>query len=180
MPESVDIMRVPLLSCSNVLVAGLLMAAPLAHAGDCGGTIKSASIAQVKVPHAVVHVTTVPGKPPQRIEMVFKGDKAYTLMNGAWSSTAFSAKDQLEMINTSSDRAAKTATCQRMGSESVNGESATVFASHDDLRGKAIDARLWLSDKTGLPLKSEVHMASGMVLTDEFRYTNVEVPAGVK
>ena len=112
--------------------------------------------------------------------MVFKGDKAYTLMNGAWSSIAFSAKDQLEMIDTSSERAAKTATCRRVGSESVNGESATVFASHDDAHGKPIDARLWLSDRSGLPLKSEVHMAGGMVLTDEFRYTNVEVPAGVK
>jgi negative regulator of sigma E activity len=173
-------MRVLLLSCPGVLVAGLLMTTPLAHADDCMGTIKSASIAQVKVPHAVVHVMTVPGKPPQRMEMVFKNDKAYTLMNGAWSSISFSAQDQLDMIKTSSERAAKTATCQRVGSEPVNGESASVFASHDDVHGKAIDAKLWLSDKTGLPLKSEVHMASGMVLTDEFRYTSVEVPAGVK
>ena len=173
-------MRVLLLSCLGVLAAGSLMATPPAHADDCLAAIKSASIAQVKVPHAVVHVMTVPGKPPQRIEMVFKNDKAYTLMNGAWSSMAFSAQDQLAMINTSSERAAKTATCQRVGSEAINGEAATVFASHDDAHGKAIDARLWLSDKTGLPLKSEVHMAGGTVLTDEFRYTNVDVPAGVK
>lgn len=67
-----------------------------------------------------------------------------------------------------------------MGSESVNGESASVLDSHGDSNGKAIDSRLWLSGKTGLPLKSEVHLATGTVITDEFRYTQVDVPPGVK
>jgi len=173
-------MRVLFPSCLGGLAAGVLLATPLAHAQDCLAIVKASSLAQVKVPHADVHVTTTPGQPPQRIEMVFKNDKAYTLIDGAWSSMPFSVKDQIEMINSSTDRAAKSSTCQRIGSESVNGESATVFASHGEARGKATDARMWLSDKTGLPLKSEVRLANGMVMTDDFRYTNVEAPAGVK
>ena len=173
-------MRVPFSSCIGGLAVCILVASPLARADDCA-MVKAASIAQIKVPHAVVHVMTLPGKPPQRFEMIFKGDKVYTLMNGAWSSMAFSVQDQIDTINAASEQAAKaTYTCRKVGSESVNGESASVLASHGDAHGKVTDSRLWLSDKTGLPLKSEVRLATGTVVTDEFRYTNVDVPPGVK
>ena len=164
----------------NGLAACLLVGAAPAHADDCA-IVKTASIAQAKVPYAVVHVMTLPGKPAQRFEMIFKGDKAYTLMNGAWSSMAFSMQDRIDTINAASEQAAKaTYTCRKVGSEAVNGEPASVLASHGDSHGKVTDSRLWVSDKTGLPLKSEVHLAAGTVITDEFRYAHVDVPPGVK
>ena len=148
--EGVHIMRVPFSSCIGGLAVCILVASPLARADDCA-MVKAASIAQIKVPHAVVHVMTLPGKPPQRFEMIFKGDKVYTLMNGAWSSMAFSVQDQIDTINAASEQAAKaTYTCRKVGSESVNGESASVLASHGDAHGKVTDSRLWLSDKTVL------------------------------
>jgi hypothetical protein len=51
---------------------------------------------------------------------------------------------------------------------------------HSDENGKASDARIWIGDATGLPLKSEIHLANGTVVTDNFRYDNIVAPAGAK
>lgn len=173
-------MRVLLPSCLVGVAACILVATPLARADDCA-MVKAASIAQIKVPHSDVHLTIPPGKAPQRIDMVFKDDKVYTRLNGAWSSMAFPAQDQIDALNAAAARAGpQTYTCRKVGSESVNGESASVLASHGDAHGKVTDSRTWLSDKTGLPLKSEVHLSNGTVISDEFRYTDVDVPPGAK
>ena len=168
-------------SCFSGLAAAILVATPPTRADDCA-TVKAAAIAQIKVPHTDAHFTIPPGKAPQRVDMVFKNDKVYTRYNGAWSSMAFPAQDQIDTINklAATARPGVTYNCQKVGNESINGESAGVFVSHDDSHGKVTDSRLWLSDKTGLPLKSEVHLSDGTVISDEFRYTNVDAPPGVK
>lgn len=54
---------------------------------------------------------------------------------------------------------------------------------HTDASGKRSDARLWISEKTGLPLKSEIRIDGGneiAIVTDDFRYDHIEAPAGVK
>lgn len=174
-------MRALLSSYFSGLAAVILMATSPARADDCA-TIRAASIAQIKVPHTDAHLTIPPGMAPQQIDMVFKNDKVYTRYNGAWSSMAFPAQDQIDTINkvASTTRPGADYSCQKVGNESINGESAAVFASHDASHGKVTDSRIWLSDKTGLPLKSEIHLSNGTVVRDEFRYTNVDAPPGVK
>jgi hypothetical protein len=176
----VKIKRAVSLSCVVFLAGGVLTGIPVARADDC--TLASdAAIAQAKVPHAVKHVTTAPGKPAAQVEMIFMGDKAYTQTNGTWQSMPYSAQDQIETISAARKRAEQTPhTCQKLGGEPINGEATALIVMHSETNGKASDARIWISDKTGLPLKSDIHLSNGTVITDDFRYGNIEAPPGVK
>ena len=90
-------------------------------------------------------------------------------------------QEQIDTINAAAKRAEQTThTCQKLAGEPINGEAASLLVIHSEVNGKASDEREWISDKTGLPLKSEVHLSSGKVLTDEFRYGAIEAPPGVK
>lgn len=175
------IMRAVSISCVVCLSGSGLAGTQSARADDCALVATDAWIAQAKLPHATTHVMSVPGKPPTRVEMIFSGDKVYVQMNGTWLSMAYSAQEQIDTLNAARKRTEKaTPTCQKLGSEPINGEAAALLIMHSEANGKTSEARVWLSDKTGLLLKSEVHLDSGTVITDNFRYGNIEVPAGVK
>jgi len=176
----VKITRAVSISCLAGLAGGLLGGGPAARADDCALAF-AATIAQAKVPHAVTHVTAPAGKPPERVEMIFTGDKIYTQTNGAWHSMAFPAQSQIDMATASQKRAeTQPHTCAKLGSEPINGEAASLLTMHAEVGGKVTDGRLWLSDRTGLPLKSEIHLSDGLVVTDEFRYGNIVAPPGAK
>jgi hypothetical protein len=166
----------PSLAC---LAACLLIAVASARAQDCAALVRAASMAQVKVPHAVTHVMTMAGKPPMRFDMIFIADKSYTKVNGAWSVIPISVQDQIELINQSAKRPHPGALLAGRAGESINGEP-TSLVTIQEASGKIAEDRLWLSGKTGLPLKSEVRMHDGSSISDEFRYDNVQAPANVK
>ena len=144
----------------------------------------TAAIAQAKVPHASMHVTAVPGEAPSRAEMIFTDDKAYVQMNGAWRSMDYSPKTQIDRINAvrvSANRPKQT--CEKVGNETIKGDPATVLMVHTDDDGRHSDARIWISDKSGLLLKSELRIDKGdeiVMVTDDFRYDNIVAPTGVK
>jgi hypothetical protein len=161
------------------LAGGILASIPDARADDCSATT-DAAIAQAKVPHADTHVMTAPGKPAARAEMIFTADKAYTQMNGAWSSIAFSAQQQIDTINAAKKRGEQEKrTCQKSDGGAINGEATSLFTMNNQGNGGVSEARLWISDKTGLPLKSEVHLKNGTVVTDDFRYGDIKAPPDV-
>jgi hypothetical protein len=161
-------------------VVGLvLLGSATARADDCDRAL-AAAIAQAKVPHAVTHVMTMEGKPPSTMEMIFTDDKAYTQIDGAWRAMPFSAQRQIDMLNAAKARDAQAKrTCHTLGDESVNGEAATVLVMHSEANDRVTDGRIWLSDRTGLALKSEVHLSNGSVINDAFRYGNIQAPPGV-
>jgi hypothetical protein len=174
------IMRAISLSCVVCLAGGILAGATGAWADDCD-LASAAAIAQWKTPHADTHVTTIPGNPPASVETIFTDDKAYVQVDGVWRSMAFPAQEQIDTINAAAKRAEQTThTCQKLAGEPINGEAASLLVMHSEVNGKASDVREWISDKTGLPLKYEVHLSGGMVLTDEFRYGAIKAPLGVK
>jgi hypothetical protein len=173
------IMRAVSLFCIVCLVGGVLAGIPGARADDCD-VVPGAAAAQAKLPHAVTHVTTLPGKPPIRVEMIFVNDKAYTQLDGAWRSMAYSAQEQINTITAANKRMDQTPhTCQKLASPPINGEAVSLFVVHSDVSGNASEARFWISDKTGLPVKSEIHLKSGSIVTDDFRYGDVKPPPGV-
>jgi hypothetical protein len=161
-------------------LAGLtLMFSPSAWSDDCS-LATDAAIAQVKVPHGVTHVMAVPGKPEQRVEIIFVNEKTYTSVGGEWHAMPFSSKDMVDTIEASRIRAEQMPhTCQKVAGETINGEPTTVLVVHSDANGKPSDAKIWISNTSGLPLKSEVHLGSGTVASDEFRYGNITAPPGV-
>jgi hypothetical protein len=167
-----------------LLVVGLAGAvagyAAGARADDCS-LATDAAIAQAKVPHSDTHVTTAPGKPPSTMESVVMNDKVYMQVSGSWKSMAFSAQEQIDIVKKAEANAAqRQRTCQKQGSETVDGQAASLLTMHSDDKGKVTDARLWIADATGLPLKSEAHLADGTVIVDTFHYDNIQPPAGVK
>jgi hypothetical protein len=160
-----------------ILLPGILSEA---KADDCSAVL-DAAIAQAKVPHAATHLTTQPGKPASHAEMVVTADKVYVQLDGTWRSMPYSAQQQIDTVNAAAKRAAEAKqTCQKQPNDTVNGQAASVLTTHNDLNGKIVDARMWISTSSGLPLKSEVHLSDGTVVTDEFRYTNIVAPPGVK
>ena len=162
------------------LVGGALLGSPGARADDCDLAF-AAGIAQAKLPHAVSHVMTMEGKPPSTMEMIFTADKAYTQIDGTWHSMPFSAQRQIDMLNAGKARDAQVKrTCHTAGGESVNGEATTMLVMHSEAGNRVTDGRIWLSDRTGLALKSEVHLSSGSVINDTFRYGNIQPPPGVE
>lgn len=166
---------------SSVGLAAAVLAGPRTVRADACAAAIDAAIAQAKVPHADMHVTTMPGQAPTRAEMIFVGDKAYTKLDGAWHSMAYPVQQQVDMLTANKARAAQTPhTCQKLSNSPINGEPASLFIMRAETNGKATDARVWISDRTGLPLKSEVHLGSGTVFIDEFRYGNIAAPPGVK
>jgi outer membrane murein-binding lipoprotein Lpp len=167
---------------SRVAFLAILLSGGLseAKADDCA-TALNAAVAQAKVPHAVTHVTTPSGKPAVRAEMIFTADKAYVQLDGTWRSIPYSAQQQIDAVNAAAKRAEQAKeTCQKLASDPVNGEPASLITTHSITNGKPLDARMWISSSSGLPLKSEVHLSDGTVVADEFRYTNVAPPPGVK
>ena len=169
-------MRAILFSCVVCLTVGVAVSA---RADDCALAL-TAAIAQAKTPHAVTHVTAAPGRPSTSVEMIFMSDKAYMQMNGAWRSIPYTPQQQIDIVTAAIKRAEQTThRCQKLASEPVNGEAASLLVMRSEANGKTSENRFWISDKTGLPLKSEMHLASGAVATDDFRYDDIKAPPGV-
>jgi hypothetical protein len=178
MENLMKIMRA--LSICICVAGGILAGSPGVLADDCTPA-SEAAVAQAKVPHAVTHVMTVPGKSPVTMEMIFLGDKAYMRTNGKWASMPYSVREQIDTITTSRERAEKTAhTCQKLAGQSIDGQAASLFIVKGETNGKTSEARMWISDASGLPLKTEIHLGSGPDVTDEFRYANIQAPPDIK
>ena len=88
------------------------------------------------------------------------------------------------MTARSFSRFAKAMTCRYLRDETVNGEAASVYHSQAETKGGKSDATLWMSKRTGLPLRSESNIDTGggdkMHLAIRYDYTDVRPPAGVK
>jgi hypothetical protein len=158
----------------------MLAGCPYALADACD-LASTAAITQAKVPHAISHVTAVPGQPPMRAEMIITATTAYAQINGAWHATPFSAQQQIDMVTAATQRAQQTPhTCQKLANQPINGEAATLLVMRTGATGNVTEARMWIADQTGLPLKSDVHLGNGIEVTDDFRYGNIEPQPGVK
>jgi hypothetical protein len=166
--------------CLVWLVGGVLGGCPGARADDCD-LASTAAIAQAKVPHAITHVMIAPGQSPVRAEMILTATTAYSQIDGAWHAVPFSAQQQIDMITAATQRTQQTPhTCQKVGNQQINGEAASLLIMRTEANGKVTEARMWISDRTSLPLRSEIHLDNGTVVTDDFRYDNIAPPPDVK
>jgi hypothetical protein len=166
--------------CVLTCLAGIVADSQPVRADDCD-LASVAAIAQAKVPHAVTHVMTKAGEPTQRAEMIFTNDKAYMQMEGEWHAVPFSAQQQIDLLTEARTRAQQTPhTCQKIANQPINGEAASVYVMQTTTNGKQVSARIWIADKSGLPLKSEIHLDDGTAVMDDFRYSNIVAPPGAK
>jgi hypothetical protein len=81
-------------------------------------------------------------------------------------------------------RTTKSMACRYLRDETVDGEAAAVYHVRSENEGVKSQAVLWISKRTGLPLRSENDIDTGdkdkMHLAIRYDYANVQPPAGVR
>ena len=155
------------------------LAAPLAShavaADDCA-EVRAATLAGVSRPYSATVRIEHADDLPTTSHIVMTGDKMHVELRRIWSSTPMTTKELIDKVN-------KTAlkdllVCQRSGDEAVDGISTTIYAVENQTPARASRSRIWISKANGLPLKTEVRLRGGDVMTSLFDYNNVKPPAG--
>lgn len=174
--------------CKSIFVAALLcspafLLSPAARAqGDC------------KLVHdAIDKLTTVsnhayeaesnparPGTGATNHEVIRAGGTIYVLMNGKWKKSPMSAAE-MRAREQENWKNAKNVSCKHLRDESVKGESAAVYSTHNENEDSKEDGQIWVSKSKGLPLREEqdVDLGSGDKhhMSIRYEYTNVQAPA---
>lgn len=126
---------------------------------------------------------TFHGGKPETQELIYASDAVYVQIKGQWRRSPMSAqnmrKQQEENV-----RNAKSMACRYLRDETVNGEAAAVYHSQGETEAGKSEATLWVSKRTGLPLRSENDIDTGakdkVHLEIRYEYAGVRPPAGVK
>jgi hypothetical protein len=152
---------------SLLALAFVVLASP-ALADDCA-TIKSAALHSGHSPHSLL-ITKTDGQGKKTVtRQVQTVDNKYVQMpNGKWFAMNIAIKDLNNDLS-------GILTCRRSGSDSVNGESTTVYEVHMNLEGQSTDNKYWVSSKN-LILKSETVM-EGAHYTNDYDFAHVTAPS---
>ena len=95
-------------------------------------------------------------------------------MNGRWVLSKLTMSDMANEMR--SEIATAKMTCHRLGEETVDGQATTIYSNHVDNRGNVSDNTLWISNATGLPIKTEVKLQNGMQIVTVFDYSRAQAP----
>jgi hypothetical protein len=123
------------------------------------------------------------GGKPRTNEMIYSGDAIYIQVKGRWKRSPLSVqgmkKQQEENL-----RNAQRMTCRYLRDEAAGGEAAAVYQSSATTPAGKSSSTLWVSKRTGLPLRSETDIDTGdkdvMHMAMRYEYNNVQPPPGVK
>jgi outer membrane lipoprotein-sorting protein len=160
------------------LVIGLAGLSTLssARADDCT-LVKAASLAGISRPYAVT--VTMPGGSGLPVtHIVMTGAKMYMQIRHRWTAKAVTSKELIDKANAADLKSQMT--CTKSGDETVDGQPATIYAVDTKISGRVTHSRIWIAKADGLPLKTEIRMQGGDVMTSVFDYKNVAPPPGVK
>lgn len=148
-----------------------------------------AMMKQIGTPtHVFVTETGMEGKHGKATnhEMIYAGDAIYIQMEGHWKRSPMTVQ-QMRQQEEKNQRDMTSMSCHYLRDETVGGETAAVYGTQSTTPalGKST-ATMWISKRTGLPLKSENSMgiddkySPPINETIRYDYVNVHVPAGVK
>lgn len=87
-----------------------------------------------------------------------------------WNKTKYSPQEEARQAAASSGAFTS---CQHVGDETVNGETAAIYTEVNKKSG--ISGKAWISKKSGLPLKGDLTLSSGHV-SIRYEYGNVRAP----
>ena len=120
------------------------------------------------------------GGRPSVSESIWTGTADYVMVRGKWMKSPI---DNAEVRKSVKDAFTKVkATCSHLRDESGNGEPVAVWRIHSVSEFDTSDRDLWISKRSGLLLKSDVHQDVGGSLgkshtVSRYEYTNVRPPA---
>ncbi|HLY59836.1 MAG TPA: hypothetical protein VKV95_03630 [Terriglobia bacterium] len=132
-------------------------------------------------PYHMYGAETVNGK-PVNTEGIFAGGALYVLVNGKWSLSPVSPEEMLKMMKAKDqgkEKNGKNGVCHYVRDESVSGESAALYSTHEeDAKGKT-DVQSWVSKGKGLLLRQETDVDMGgtkVHISSRFEYSNIHAP----
>lgn len=130
----------------------------VAHAQDYDAScqpVKAAMVAMVRTNrYSGTGTITEKGK-TYPIGEIYVGDMLYKKdFASNWSRTVVTPQDR---VDASKGLGLTTNGCRTLGSESVNGEAAIVYAANSDMKQPKIhsDIKIWISARSGLPLRMD-------------------------
>jgi hypothetical protein len=94
-----------------------------------------------------------PGGPPMLVEYIYLQGKAYMKVGDNWTDNPLSAKELLDQEI--QNRKSGHAKCQFLRADSAEGQPATLYSLHSENPHAKEDVQVWISKKTGLPLREE-------------------------
>ncbi len=111
-------------------------------------------------------------------EEITIGNTMYVKVGGQWMKSPMTTQDviaqeQENIKNITSE------SCTKMPDETVNGAAAVVYQTqHERKEAGATQAKIWISESTGLPLRTDVGQQGGQKadVSMRFDYDNVKAP----
>jgi hypothetical protein len=115
---------------------------------------------------------------PTKSEMISSGGTDYVLYNGKWTTSSTAERKALGQQNRNN---AKNMSCHYVRDESVNGESAALYSTHEESAHGKTDSQNWVSKSKGLILRQEVDIDTGGAsgkshMSSRYEYSNVQAP----
>lgn len=149
-----------------VFLSAALMAPTLAD--DCA-TVKSAILYSGQTPKSLVTTKTDgQGKKVVTRQVQTADNKYVQTPDGKWFAMNIAIKDLDKDMG-------GLLTCRRGGSDSVNGESTTVYEVHLNLDGQPMDKKIWVTPRN-LIVKTEGVLGGANYIT-EYDFAHVAAPA---
>ncbi|HEV2351713.1 MAG TPA: hypothetical protein VG028_17920 [Terriglobia bacterium] len=116
---------------------------------------------------------------PVSSETIFAGGALYVQFNGKWSSSLVSAED-MKAMDERNRKNVKNMSCHYVRDDSVNGESAAIYSTHEETAHGMTDTQIWVSKSKGLELRQEIDLNTGgknkTHIISRFEYSNIHAP----
>lgn len=172
----------------HFLAAALLMlaAGPLsaqAVPASCRALVDAEKKGFSTPSHAyATEASSTPGQPPVIHETIISGGVSYILHKGKWRRSPLTPADMLKQLEQNLD-SAKAFSCERNGTDLVNGTATDVYLAHETQADFSAVARTWVARSSGLVLKTEEDIDTGgpggkQHISIRYDYDNVRAPAG--
>ena len=153
---------------------------PKARAADACQTVFDALQKLVTTPsHSYTTSTEANGSKPVEGETIFVGGQKYIQAHGKWMRLPVTTQDVLDQEKENEKNGKSN--CQLVRSESVNGESASLYHMQRETENFKENSQIWISKTTGLPLREEQDIDYGGKIgkrhnSGRFEYGNVRPP----
>ncbi len=169
--------------CGLILVACLidlaLAASTLADDASCK-PVRDAMLAMTAVKYDAKIITTQPNRKPIVNEEIYTLDATYHQLLGRWIKMPTSPQRELEGEKNIDSSFTD---CHRLGNAAINGEPVTIYVAktlNRTLVPFTGALKLWISVKTGVPLRSEANATIPLLgpshTVKTYTYANIRRP----
>jgi len=164
----------------SVLSLLLVGQAVTARAADACQPVFDALQKLVTTPsHSYTTSSPASGGTPRMAETIMVEGKKYIRANGKWMDARVTTQEVLEQEK-ENEKNGKSS-CQLVRSESVNGESASLYHMQRETESFKEDSQIWISTARGVPLREEQDIDMGGSIgkrhnSAHFEYRNVQPP----